>query len=339
MRVAIVTVFNEYFNYGSFLQAFALQEYLQKHQVHVELLEQRSIKRSKSKLRRLLTRNLARLKFNLSNALVYGAANRKLNSVNQFTNITYDAVILGSDEIWNLNNKTFEHSPIFFGDDIQAKKRISYAPSANGMSFDDFLNYPEKTEALKRIEYLSARDPLSVTLVERVTQREVTEVLDPTFLIDWSSFEKSSTPENYVLVYCYNLTQDRVSLIEALAEHFGSEIIVVGHFNETQYKANVIDPFLFLGYIKDAKAIITDSFHGTIFSIQYNKEFCSFVGNNYKIGSILGAFGLSARDATLNQNLVTLFNKKIDYTNVNQLITEKKNISKQFLNHALGLAA
>lgn len=339
MRVAIVTVFNEYFNYGSFLQAFALQEYLQKHQIQAELIEERSFKKTKTKFRRLLTRNVARLQFNLSNTLVYGATNKKLNSVHQFSDVTYDAVILGSDEIWNLNNKTFEHSPIFFGDGIQAKKRISYAPSANGMTYEDFLIYPKKTAALKRIEYLSARDPLSVSLVERVTTREVTEVLDPTFLIDWSDFERNDTSENYILVYCYNLTQDRVRLIESLAKHLGSEIIVVGHFNETRYKAIVIDPFLFLGYIKNAKAIVTDSFHGTIFSIQYNKEFCSFVGNNYKVGSILGAFGLSDRDATQNPNLLALFEKTIDYSKVNQLIAEKKNISKQFLDRALGLAA
>lgn len=335
MRVAIVTVFNEYFNYGSFLQAFALQEYLRQHDIKAYFIEESSIKKTLIKTKRLLTKNLSRLSFNIHNASTYYRVNKKLNSISNYDDILFDAVVLGSDEIWNLNNKTFEHSPVFFGENVQAKKRISYAPSANGMHFEDFLNYPEKTNALNRIEHLSARDPLTVSLVEKLTNKSVVEVLDPTFLIDWSGYEKPNTLENYILVYCYHFSVERAKLIEALAQELHAEIIVVGHFNETLYKAKVIDSFEFLGYVKNALAVITDSFHGTIFSIQYNKPFCSFVGENYKVKSVLSAFSLETRDASLTDNLSSLFEKKIDYNSVNQIMEERKLVSKEFLNNAL----
>lgn len=336
-RVAIVTVFNEYFNYGSFLQAFALQEYLHQHQISVDLIEEFSFKRLKTKLRRLMSKRLRRLRFNLVSFVVYTFANLKLNSVYKKSVTSYYAVILGSDEIWNLNNITFEHSPMFFGDDIKANRRISYAPSANGMTFDDFVNSPIEKDALSRIEYLSARDPLTVDLVKAVTSRNVVEVLDPTFLIDWSRFEKTNTKTNYILVYCYNLNAERIKLIEELAANLRAEIIVVGHYSDTSYETVVVDPFLFLGYIKNARAVVTDSFHGTVFSIQYNKEFCSFVEKNYKVGSVLEGFGLSTRNASLANNLTSLFDHKIDYVTVNSKMAEKKKVSIQFLNGALDI--
>lgn len=337
MRVAIVTVFNEYFNYGSFLQAFALQEYLHAHDVQADLVEEFSFRRIKNKIRGVLTKDVKRLRFNLIRFAVYTFANRKLNSVQRFSDRKYDAVILGSDEIWNLKNRTFDHSPIFFGDNINADRRVSYAPSANGMTFEDFANRPVERAALERIEYLSARDPRTVELVKSVTSRDVVEVLDPTFLIDWSGYEKTETPTNYILVYCYDLSEQRIKLIEELAQQTNAEIISIGHFSTTKHSVIVVDPFSFLGYIKNARAVVTDSYHGTILSMQYNKPFCSFVGHNYKIDCVLEMFGLNSRNATKSTNLVELFKEEIDYAAVNHLISERKKISIQFLNNALGI--
>lgn len=337
MRAAIVTVFNEYYNYGSFLQAFALQTYLHQNQIAVELVEETSLSKKLKKCRRLLTKNPSRLLFNVKNAIAYMQINKQLHGVTSFSHTQYDAVILGSDEIWNLNNRTFDHSPIYFGDNIKAQKRISYAPSANGMTDADFLSKPTECAALKRIEFLSARDPKSVTLVAHVTQREVTEVLDPTFLIDWASYEDCNTPENYVLVYCYGLTDRRLQAIEFLAAKLDAEIIIVGHYFKCRHKIHVLNPFKFLGYIKNAKAIVTDSFHGTILSIQYNKAFCSFVGKNYKVGSVLETFGLEQCNATHIDDLTKVFEQPIDYPTVNKEINKRKAISKDFLNNALGL--
>lgn len=337
MRVAIVTVFNEYFNYGSFLQAFALQEYLHEHDIQAELIQEFSFRRVKNKIRGVLTKDVKRLRFNVTRFAVYTFANRKLNSVQRFANRKYDAAILGSDEIWNLKNRTFDHSPIFFGDNIKADLRISYAPSANGMTFDDFANSPREKSALGRIEYLSARDPRTVELVKSVTSRDVVEVLDPTFLIDWSGYEKTNTPSNYILVYCYDLSEQRIQLIEELAQQRNAKIISIGHYSNTKHSVIVVDPFLFLGYIKNALAVVTDSYHGTILSMQYNKPFCSFVGHNYKIDCVLEMFGLNSQNATKSTNLTEIFNQEIDYKSVNRLISERKKISIQFLNNALGI--
>jgi hypothetical protein len=337
MHAAIVTVFNEYYNYGSFLQAFALQTYLNQHQIEVDMIEVSSFSKKLKKCKRILTKNPSRLLFNLKNAITYMQINKQLHGVNCFDQTQYDAVILGSDEIWNLNNRTFDHSPIYFGGTINAKKRISYAPSANGMTGEDFLKRPEECKLLKSIEYLSARDHKSVALVNHVTQREVTEVLDPTFLIDWTPYEVTNTPDNYVLVYCYGLTNERLKAIESLALKLKAEVIIVGHYFQCKYKVYELNPFKFLGYIKHAKAIVTDSFHGTILSIQYNKEFCSYAGHNYKVSSVLETFSLQQRNATTLDDLSKIFEYRIDYQHVNAEIDSRKAISKTFLKNALAL--
>lgn len=337
MLVAIVTVFNEYFNFGSFLQAFALQEYLAQHQVNVEFIEEKSITKTKKKLRRLLTKSIARLAFNLKNAFVYSRVNQLLKAEHQFSQKRYDAVILGSDEIWNLNNKTFEHSPVFFGEGMLTNRIVSYAPSANGMTETDFLNYPEKVKAIQKIHSLSARDERSVKLLKEFTQKSVVEVLDPTFLIDWTPYEKQHGNDNYILVYCYLLDDARVREIQLLARYWQCEIIVVGHYSDKVPEVKIIDPFMFLSYVRDARAVITDSFHGTIFSIQYNRPFCSFVGENYKVANVLETFGLTDRNYAMHQSILDLFACQIDYDLVNQQIANKKKESITFLVGALGL--
>jgi hypothetical protein len=152
MRVCIATVFNEYYNYGSFLQAFALQEYLHGKGIDVEFIEEFSLKRFRRRARAFITRDLGRLRFNVKRAVVYALANRAFKTVGHPNGNTYDAVIAGSDEIWNLKNQTFVHRPYFFAAEVNAKRRIAYAPSANGMTIADFDKKDAEKTWLREID-------------------------------------------------------------------------------------------------------------------------------------------------------------------------------------------
>lgn len=339
MRVAIATVFNEYFNYGSFLQAFALQEYMTNRGIQVDMLYAPSSTRTKRKLRSVVTKNPKRLRFNLIRFFVYTIINRQLNSLRWPTTVKYDAIIAGSDEIWNLKNATFDHLPIYFGQGVDAVRRISYAPSTNGMEEADFSKREFERSALKKIDSLSARDQRTVDLIKKVTERDVVEVLDPTFLLDWGKYEKINTPNcKYILVYCYDLTPDRLIMLQSLAKKLNvDKIISIGHFSDVGVDVVMSDPFEFLGYIKNATAVVSDSFHGTILSIQYHKQFCSFVGKNYKVDYALKSLGLDARNANHYSDIVDIFAQEIDYTKVDEILNVRKKISFDFLNRSLNI--
>lgn len=335
MKIAIVTVFNDLLNYGSYLQAFATQEFLRSLGHTTRLVEIRSWQRSYRKYRALLTKDTARLAFNLKRFGVYATANRKLDSAAYDAHEHYDAVLLGSDEIWNLKNATFDHSLIFFGEGFNSPRIIAYAPSANGMTHEDFAGLPAESKALKGIQFLSARDGRTAELVERVTGRPAKRVLDPTFLIDWKSHETVVNRKPFVLVYCYNATAERRRDIESLATTHALDVVYIGHFCDTDKTLLVSDPFEFLGLIRAARFVVTDSFHGTIFSIQFNKQFVSYVGENYKIWSVLDEFSLNGRNASEKETLEVLYSTEVDYIPVNRMIYVRASESRNFIEQAV----
>lgn len=336
MKIAIVTVFNDLLNYGSYLQAFATQEFLRARGHTTRLVEIRSWQRSYRKYRALLTKDTAWLVFNLKRFSVYAAANSKLDSAAYDARDPYDAVLLGSDEIWNLKNATFDHSLIFFGAGFNSQRIIAYAPSANGMTHEDFADLHAEREALKGIRFLSARDGRTAELVERVTGRAAQRVLDPTFLIDWKSYETAVHRKPFLLVYCYNATPDRRRDIEDLAATHALEVVYIGHYCDTDKTLLVSDPFEFLGLIRAARFVITDSFHGTIFSIQFNKQFVSYVGKNYKISSVLNEFSLDERNVEGRASLEMLYGIEIDYVPVNRVMRSRVLDSIKFIEDAIG---
>jgi len=116
----------------------------------------------------------------------------KLN-IARNTSQYYDVVILGSDEIWNLNNVSFNHYPEYFGNGINAGNLITYAPDCGNTTVKQLAADENAVKGLKRINRISARSKHTAEAVKTITGKSVPVVLDPALLLgDFSKKTKKS---------------------------------------------------------------------------------------------------------------------------------------------------
>jgi len=188
VKIGIVTLYDAP-NYGAFLQAYALQEILEGMGHHVEFLPFRNIEPPEYII---WTLNYGRILFNLINLrmMIYQFRRRRaikkcLSKLNIAGNTSqyYDAVILGSDEIWNLKSVTFNHYPEYFGNGINTGNLIAYAPDCGNTPIQQLSADENAVKGLNRINRISARSKHTADAVKTITGKSVPIVLDPALLL------------------------------------------------------------------------------------------------------------------------------------------------------------
>ena len=232
--------------------------------------------------------------------------------------LPYDVILAGSDQIWN--PKIFpdgRFDPVFFGAFSQRRK-IAYAPSfgvpriPEGME-DELRGY------LAAFSHLSVRERQGQRIVEEISGRHVPVVLDPTLLLtreQWSAMADTpreypgkigkNTPGGYILCYCISRPGTLAPYIQSLAERTGLPVVqLCGVRQKVHPKARcVLDagPAEFLGLFQNASYVCTNSFHGTVFSVQFQKPFFTAVApselaepESSRTFSLLSTLGLTER--------------------------------------------
>ena len=232
----------------------------------------------------------------------------------------YDAVIVGSDQLWLPSNVAGDYYTLsFVPDDV---KKISYATSF-GIGVLPAKMEEQYSKFLNRINYLSAREYSGQKILKTCTGKDIQLVCDPTMLLevdDWSEIA-SSRPVNGDYIFCYFMgdNPEQREFVKKLAKKEDCKIVALLHLDqyisadeeyvdETPYN---ISPPDFVSLVKNAKYICTDSFHGTVFSILFSKDFFTFrrfnkkasLSTNTRLTSLLGGFGLSERLIVGNENL------------------------------------
>jgi hypothetical protein len=120
---------------------------------------------------------------------------------------------------------------------------------------------------------LCGRDVNTTTAVAQLTGREVPRVVDPTFLIDWAPFAKPTPVDNALVVYTYAFSPERIQQVRQLADRHGWRIVTPGLGHAWADVRLVCDPFEFIGLLRSAPAVLTDTFHGTVFSVLTGARF------------------------------------------------------------------
>lgn len=275
MNVGILTVNG--FNCGSFLQGFALKRFIEKMDYKVYVINTMELQ---TFIRRI---GLTNPSFGFKKVFNCLSAWKKLNMSSHLRH--YDIVIVGSDVVWA------KHKPdILFGHKIKADKTIAYAPCCGDTTYDELNSLQIKD--IKSMDILSARDENTAEMVKQVTGKKPPIVLDPTFIIDWKKYEIPTDRENYILVYSYTGKPKklRIAALE-LSRKTGKKIISVRNYISWCDTSIPVSPFEFLGFVKNADYVITDTFHGTIFSLIYRKTFASFPTSR-KVKLLLDSFGM-----------------------------------------------
>lgn len=232
--------------------------------------------------------------------------------------LPYDVILAGSDQIWNPKIFPDGHfDPVFFGAFSQRRK-IAYAPSfgvpriPEGME-DELRGY------LAAFSHLSVRERQGQKIVEDIAGKTVPVVLDPTLLLtrdQWAAMANTpsgypsggdlNTPRGYILCYCISRPDALAPYIQSLADRTGLPVVqLCGVRQKVHPRARcVLDagPAEFLGLFQNAAYVCTNSFHGTVFSVQFQKPFFTAVApgelaepESSRTFSLLSTLGLTER--------------------------------------------
>lgn len=249
----------------------------------------------------------------------------------------FDQFILGSDQIWNTKFNHFDKT--FFLDFVKGKRKGAYAPS---MGMDD---WPEEQKAdIKRLlegfDYVGVREKQSVDVVQPLTDKPVHWSLDPTFLLDkddWAKVGRKPKEGEYIFEYCISTNKPIRVATEKLAQMTGLPVIEYGGARKRVPMAKRMphpSADTWLGYMLNAKYVVTDSFHGVAFSVNLNKPFYAVItGFGSRVRSILDLFGLN--DRILKDGTDVDLTKTIDWDSVNQKLNETRNENREWLAQSL----
>ncbi len=262
----------------------------------------------------------------------------------------YTDVIVGSDQLWLPVNVVADYYTLnWVPNDIN---KISYATSFGFSSLPN--KYYKKYEIfLKRINHLSVREQSGVKIIKDVTGLDAELVADPTILLTKEEWEKEATKEKifdekYILCYFLGNNIEHRKFAERLKETTGCKIVSLNHADEyvkysdkfCDYAPYDIGPREWINLIKNAEYVCTDSFHGTVFSILFNKIFFDFrrhsnkskVSTNSRIDSLLNVAGINVnRILTGRENIEDVLKYEIDYEKVNQNMNMFREKSKKWL--------
>lgn len=263
----------------------------------------------------------------------------------------FDAFVCGSDQIWNPIFYRQNH-PVYHLRFAGEKPRIAYAPSIGLSKFPEEYSETFKTY-IADFDYLSIREQAGADIIKDLCAKDAEVVLDPTLLAGaefWNSVVKSKAKvpyREYIACYIFSNTKRAAEYIKKVQETTGLPVV---YFNISDLDYSALDaycctyasPVDFLNVIKNSKFVLTDSFHGTAFSIIFNKEFYVFAREQKefsvdmisRIHSILNMTGLENRLISLDEPFE--YKENIDYSEANLKLAEVRKKSKKFLATALG---
>lgn len=262
----------------------------------------------------------------------------------------YGTVLVGSDQLWTPGGLPTNFYNLMFVPD--AVNKVSYAASF-GVSNIPWYQLGRTREFLNRIDCLSVREIRGSEIIRELTDREAKVVADPTLLLtaqEWAEEipEKKVTDQPYIFCYFLGENEQHREIAEELSQKTGLRIVTTP-FLDSFVKRDLnfgseqrfdIGPDDFVNLIRNAEYVLTDSFHGTVFSILHHKQFLTLPrflegaqSRNSRIDSILHLAGLEKR--RYSKNVLEEIQDAIDYTVVDQNIQTLRKDSYDFLSVAL----
>lgn len=355
-------------NYGSFLQAYALKQLIEKVGHRVEFVDYhvgspviKDNADSGNKYVRNIEKGLEifRYKAPLSHKLAfiqYKQSFKKkympLLGVTEEMNYNpkLDCLVIGSDEVFNCiqKNSNVGYSLELFGKDSRAKKLITYAASFGNTTIEKLERYEKKDEVgslLKRFDALSVRDNNSGRIVKVLTGKEPIYHLDPVLVYDYMNccdkIPEINTTEKYLILYAYSgrISDKEADWIAAYAKNKKLKVYVIGGIQKCADKFIDCSPFEVLAYFKNAEEVITDTFHGSIFSVITHRRFTTLVrksvndsyGNEEKLTDLLERLQLADRMTTDIRDAEKINGCAISYQKIDRIIEWNRNASAEYL--------
>lgn len=343
MKIGILT-FHCAHNYGAMLQCYALQEYLKGRGDEVYVIDYRPdyliSPYRRHQLAHWLSMNpLRMLKRLLSEPFLYKKRGERWDGFDNFMRTRFnlypynvnsdysdfDLLLFGSDQIWSTRLTEGRFDPVFFGQGVNCRK-ATYAASMSPICLDA-TEKKALPSLLRDFNAISVREDELANLIRPLMDKEVDVVCDPVLLLKKEEWEMRcipiSTKRPYVL--CYNLLKSEECTKQAykVSRELGYELIDITAcllpFKSGRRYLQALDPISFISYFKEAAFVVTSSFHGTVFSVIFQKPF--YVVGMGRLGgrsaSLLAKLSLSNR---ILEEATDFLDKEIDYEKVDSLL-------------------
>lgn len=351
IRIGIVT-FHRAENYGAFLQVYALQNVINQISENIisEVIDYQPEFISdvykltlggwfdkQYKLKTNIMRGLEHVyqfKFFIKRKKKFQKCLTLLNLSKELTNTPeqYDVVVLGSDQIWN-PLATGGVVPFYYGKypGYSSRKVISYAASIGGMLFDEKQELLAR-ELLSQLDAISLREKSHRDYIKELSGKEVEVVVDPTLLVQrslWDEFAEIPKISKYILYYTLENNDELYSLAKTVARKRKLSLVIITPPPLIKKKSEIniiykydVGPKEFVGLIKKAECVFTNSFHATCFSIIFRKEFYTYLHSltGSRVRDLLETVGLEEQINPKsipqeNKNMQAVYNKVFNRLN------------------------
>ena len=372
MKVALIPLLYDENNFGGVLQFYALQKSIMNMGSECLILKVNDdsvlCKPKKQKLwkrfARSMLRKFSKKKLQNNNLYLVDILQERNNksklfkqkyyvetvNINDIDIYSFDAVICGSDQIWNpiwARRRCFLD---FVPDDIN---KIIYAASMGCESMEDYQKESFKP-LVERIDHISVREKSAKRILDEfIENRDISVQVDPTLLLlknDWENIAANVSDivgnKKYIFTYFLGNYSKQKQIVSNFAKK--NNLIIVNipfasgetvdneNFGDIQY-INA-SPDEFIGFIKNAEYVFTDSFHGCVFSIIFEKEFFAYKRDNSskmmgRIDTLLDNFKISGRVISADCDIDNM--EKIDYSKKEKIHSVLRRNSLEFIKESL----
>ena len=338
-KIGLLT-FHTGMNYGGFFQMFSTYSFLKSLGYEVEVINYVHPKHYLNERRYFYLSNLSQAikSFKRYKRFREGLKKIKLSpfrlKLRQKDLQKYDILIVGSDIVWNYQWKFLGSIKSYALANLNPEKAVAFVPSCGFIDLNiDPPNY--FIEGLKKFHSISVRDSLTQGIVKKYIQTTPSILLDPTFLINYNDLtEPYDLSGKYILVYSFIEDSIQREEIMQFSQKNNLKIIGVGyHIKWADMNISSINPFQWLDLFMKADLIYTSTFHGTLYSIHFRKNFITLNNEKIqeKIKNVIKLSNLEKRVVRENDSINHLFREAIDYKVVQNSLEPEIRKTKNFL--------
>ena len=348
-KVGILTLYYKTYNYGAQLQAYALQQTIEN--LGYECEQIRFVWSCEQTIENYSNASIDQNAFyTFSKKIKHSKKIYNSSNISDCLN-EYDAFVVGSDQVWGVEKSMplINLSVMALSFVPNNKLKVAYAASFGSTKPSSVIEEILKLE-LPKFDSLSMREKTSSQYLENITKKKVESVLDPVMLISreaWDNVDSDSITENEEYVFYYTAGADTIQekILSQIQEKYHLLIKRLGYISGEQ-----VGPKEFIALVKNAKYVITDSFHATVFSIIYNKNFVVLPvdivptdrSKNARLRNLLEVFGLSERfvdyydgNNACAERVIGLLDENIVYDSVERILEHERRKSLDYLINAL----
>lgn len=369
MKIKLVSIHSAH-NYGSVLQAYALQEKLKEYSNDVQIIDYRP-NYFETQYKMFSIKVYKRYKGSLSKILHFGwrilrwgnrykkyrkfenfiknnySLTRKYTSYQQLVKDTPEADVYfsGSDQIWNTDITEGFDKTYYLEFAKEEKIKASYAASLGRKEIDG--KYEEEyKDAFNKLNYIAVREEQAKKELEKYTDKNIWVTIDPTLLHEkqvWNHIatkSKIQIKEKYIFVYILEENEEFVKIVNKLSQYLNLKVISISKKRrfENEEIYSEAGPEDFINFFKNAEFVITNSFHGTVFSLIYEKRNCivPHLKTGERMCNLMRKVGLEERIIKSVEQLdLEKITQAIDYEEVKKQIESERKKAEDYIKTVL----